>query len=126
MNSADSKTVQDMDKRALTALQGSIAKWGAIVNDGGIDMMASNCPLCTEFLSGNCVQCPVYWASSQPGCSGTPYMDWARYFMDVLDRRPRKVVDEESKRLAQAELDFLKSLLPLAATPRLEAPQQKA
>lgn len=121
MNSADSKTAREMNIHTLTALQGSIAKWQAIVDGTGVDLMAENCPLCKAFQDEpdgrgeGCNGCPVSAATGQDGCGGSPYDQWSDYFFE-LRIHPRKVIDEESKRLAQAEVDFLKSLLPPSAT----------
>ena len=116
---ADSNMAQDMDERTLTALQGSIAKWQAIVDGTGEDGGWKNCPLCAEFSNPEtpadqeCNGCPVYEETGEPWCSASPYRAWERYV-----GMHHKVFDDRSRELAQAELDFLKSLLPLAATTR--------
>ncbi len=116
-----------MDKRTLTALEGSIAKWEAIVNGTGVDGGTDNCPLCKEFYNEAdeddeytqcCKNCPVSIAvEGQDSCCGTPYEKWGEYH--ILHNRnlytQRVVFDEKSKQLAQAEVDFLKSLLPAGA-----------
>ena len=142
MNSADSKTVSDMDERTLTALEGSIAKWQAIVDGTGLDKGADNCPLCNEFSnvsdadadgdeawrSDGCDGCPVSEKAGTSSCGRTPYEEWSAYVWDHRNKGAGveresggsyfdyRVFDARSKELAQAELDFLKSLLPLAAT----------
>lgn len=111
-----------MPASTLTALEGSIAKWEAIVDGTDADRRTSNCPLCRLFLNkedenGGCSGCPVRDAANCDGCGNTPYVDWAthhrnaQHVMDVLS-----VECDECQRLAQAELDFLKSLLPTAKT----------
>jgi hypothetical protein len=90
-----------MDKRTLTALKGSIAKWEAIVDAMGEDDAAINCPLCSLFNTARtknpCVGCPVRARTGLWGCENTPYIQYE---------------DEPTTENAQAELDFLKSLLP--------------
>jgi len=64
-------TKTPMNARTLAALQGSIAKWEAIVYDGGIDEGISNCPLCCLFIEDDCIGCPVR-AAAGPWCTNTP------------------------------------------------------
>ena len=94
----------------LEALKGSIAKWEAIVAGTGEDHGIDNCHLCKKFYYYDCEDCPVAIASGASRCCGTPYEDWD----EIVDSRyfPRKVRGPSSKAVAQAELDFLKSLLP--------------
>lgn len=103
-----------MSPETITALRGSIAKWEGIVagtaSDGGTD----NCSLCqlfhSDFFSEDeldegerecCLGCPVFNVTGKRGCQGTPYDDYS---------------DKGTLENAQAELDFLKSLLPGSAT----------
>jgi hypothetical protein len=93
-----------MDDETLTALRGSIAKWEGIVAGTDVDRGASNCPLCQLFrpqgaYNSPCRGCPVYQDTGLKGCEGTPY---DHYNSD----------GEGAKALAQAEVDYLKSLLP--------------
>ena len=99
-----------MNLETLTALQGSIEKWEAIVNGIGTDQGASNCPLCALFLpplwidkpnQRPCEGCPVYEKTGIVFCEGSPYED----FCNAEE-------DSDMEALAQEELDFLKSLLP--------------
>ena len=98
-----------MDKRTRTALEGSIAKWEAIVAGTGTDEGAENCPLCQLFFTRRgpqqlfCEGCPVKERTGQPCCEGSPYQEWSE--------NPHASGDE-AKRIAQAEVDFLRSLLP--------------
>ena len=97
-----------MDERALTALEGSIEKWERIVAGTWGDMGSINCPLCREFMQVNgCPDCPVCTKTEKSLCEGSPYTAWDEY-----TKENRRVFDAESLRLAQAELDFLKSLRP--------------
>ena len=99
-----------MDERTLTALEGSIKKWEAIVAGTGVDAGPKNCPLCQafheDFLSpdnkGNgCRGCPVYEKTGEYGCGGSPY----DAYEDTDD-------EEEKQYAAEQELEFLKSLRP--------------
>lgn len=112
-----------MDEKTLTALQGSIAKWVAILAGTGKDDGATNCPLCQLFDPHNevwakrCKGCPVSEKTGITGCSLTPYeqleelgWDGFEYNNDLVWSGTIKT--EDQKALAQAELDFLRSLLP--------------
>ena len=98
-----------MDKRTRTALEGSIAKWEAIVAGTGTDEGTENCPLCQLFFTMRgpqqlfCEGCPVKERTGQTCCEGSPYQEWGE--------NPYASGDE-AKRIAQAEVDFLRSLLP--------------
>lgn len=116
-----------MDEKTLTALQGSIKKWEAIVAGTGYDDGADNCSLCILFIDNGapepewaqdgCLGCPVALAVGTNGCSKTPYTKWSGYQSGNgrFNGNTRIVFDERSKELAQSELDFLRSLLPSAA-----------
>lgn len=99
-----------MEAATLAALRGSIAKWRAIVEGTGEDGGIYNCPLCLKFnvpmpaKNLGCNGCPVFLATGQDSCSGTPYDE---YSSDEGDTRE----------LAQVELDFLISLLPEGEVP---------
>ena len=110
MNTADEVV---MAPRTLEALQGSIAKWEAIVAGTGEDEGSFNCPLCHRFANHRqddqqCLDCPVMKVTGKKHCYGSPYHDFVRAEEDG-DK------NEMTKR-AQAELDFLKSLLPPGAS----------
>jgi hypothetical protein len=96
----------------MNSLEGSIKKWEKIVAGKGYDHGTLNCPLCREFMSDNCDGCPVQEATGEPGCEGTPYDEWNWHFNDlpVPVGPDRRVTDETTRALAQAELDFLRSL----------------
>jgi len=98
-----------MPARTLRALKGSIAKWEAIVAGTGEDLGVKNCPLCQEFPDIDCTGCPVRERTGQPFCGGSPYQQWD----DETDRaETRRAATPRLVALAQAELDFLRSLLP--------------
>lgn len=110
-----------MDAKTLKALRGSIKKWEAIVAGTGADQGGENCPLCVRFALGpneSCEGCPVAVRTGKDDCLGTPYIDlWHRLNPWPEDdgeciTYSRHVVTEEHRAAAQAELDFLKSLLP--------------
>lgn len=105
-----------MSKRAETALRESIQKWEGIVAGTEGDFGTKNCALCRLYYrAGTCdASCPVVRATKEEECGGTPYEKWAQlhalrweYVPDGL-----RAKTPEQKRAAQAELDFLKSLLP--------------
>lgn len=114
---------EPMDERTLTALQGSIKKWEEIVAGTGVDGGVDNCPLCKEFSEATdssaegwradgCHGCPVAIKADENGCGNTPYTKWANKFdWDEYPRR-HKATTPALVALAQAELDFLRSLLP--------------
>lgn len=92
-----------MDKRTLTALRGSIAKWKAIVEGFGLDDGAVNCPLCKLFneFPHFCQGCPVSAEAGGRGCKNTPY------FVFIMAES-----EEERKDAALTEYLYLLSLLP--------------
>lgn len=111
-----------MDKRTLTALQGSIEKWQRIEKGEGHDAYMENCPLCQEFVDceeevdgvmRECLGCPVEKAGHS-GCGGSPWSAWNNK-LEALGRRGSKerIADTpELVALARAEREFLESLLP--------------
>lgn len=102
---------QPMGADTLEALRRSIAKWEAIVAGTLPELGALNCPLCRLFLntSSVCNGCPVKNATGESRCNGTPYDYW---IVGMESANSRFASTPELKVLAQAELDFLKSLLP--------------
>lgn len=95
---------ETMPAATLEALRGSIAKWEAIVSGTGTDEGAENCALCRLFHTDyredgglGCHGCPVRARTGRPLCMGSPYDDCH---------------ESPTEEQAQAELDFLKSLLP--------------
>ena len=110
-----------MDKRTLTALQGSIEKWKAIEEGRGYDGYADNCPLCQEFINEvddndqECEGCPVA-AAGHRGCEGSPWAAWntaQEDFNRMRQRKESRIADTPALiALARAEREFLESLLP--------------
>lgn len=105
-----------MDERTLTALRGSIEKWRKIVARTGTDKGSRNCALCIEFYTGSCDGCPVAERVNLLFCMGTPYPKWKakaiRTRAGYSSNRDGRATAE-----AQAELDFLISLLPKGVNP---------
>lgn len=109
-----------MDQKTLTALQGSIEKWERIVAGTDIDRGGENCPLCKEFADevdpvedSFCYGCPVSAAVGQSECGGTPYAQFAQLVPWIAFGESRgRATTPEQIAAAQAELDFLKGLLP--------------
>ncbi len=93
-----------MDTKTLTALKGSILKWEKIVEGTEECFGSSNCPLCFLFNNDSaryegvcCLGCPVAATTGKQFCRDTPFYHHQRY--PTIGN-------------AQAELDFLRSLLP--------------
>jgi hypothetical protein len=72
---------------------------------------ARDCPLCTLFIKSEnnrepCEGCPVALKTGLPGCEGSPwrkaFKQWCRFY----DGKKNTF-----KQAAQAEIDFLKSLI---------------
>jgi hypothetical protein len=101
-----------MPPETLVALKGSINKWGDILSGVGEDRGWTNCPLCLVFLKAGCVGCPVSTSTGRDSCRGSPYTAWSDYMDRTGSVLPWKVNNQRSFALAQAELNFLKSLLP--------------
>lgn len=126
-----------MNKGTLAALCGSIEKWEAIAEWRGEDKGPDNCPLCEKFFDRRhpevdfvgCYGCPVSAHTGWPSCTNTPYDDWLdavgeeEYLLSgysgprggvrLLDPDYRRVViGPKSQKAAEAELAFLRSLLP--------------
>lgn len=98
------------DKETLEALDGSIAKWEAIVNGTGGDIGPENCPLCQLFFyqEQTCLGCPVRDSTDFTQCLGTPYMNWTRVHKTSMP--PYKALTAEQMQVAKDELQFLTSL----------------
>lgn len=114
-----------MDPETLAALRGSIQKWRDIVAGTGSDLGTENCPLCLLFHDNeveddegdmrNCDGCPVSEHSGNDECSGTPFSTWIKLTVDQGSER--RALTPKHTRAAQAELDFLISLLPVGEAP---------
>jgi hypothetical protein len=101
-----------MDAKTLKALKASIAKWERnVAAETPRDALtgSDDCPLCALFFRSNCNGCPVEDRTGKPVCRDTPYefadrMLWQWEYFDGSRERWQSA--------AQAEVDFLKSLLP--------------
>ena len=113
-----------MNSKTLEALEGSIEKWEGIVRSTEAeDRGVSNCPLCHlfhgYFSQGEyCIGCPVREKTGMLGCLSSPFDAWINHH-ETLHRKEGwvEVVSRhkdcpECLRLAKAELEFLKGLLP--------------
>lgn len=105
-----------MDERTLKALRGSIKKWEDIVAGVGSDNGSNNCPLCAEFYDHRCTGCPVMESTGRRECINTPYYFWKS--AHIISTFPLRVFDDKTRKAAQAELDFLRGLLPQEKLPR--------
>jgi hypothetical protein len=105
-----------MDPATLEALKGSIRHWEenlAAETPDHVHTGPSRCLLCQRFhMNPNCGGCPVSQYTGQKNCRGTPYAVANRrhsFWDSMPDSDEHK---ERWREAAQAELDFLKSLLP--------------
>lgn len=105
-----------MDNTTLEALNESIKHWEEnrdAEQHGAVATGIKACALCGLFREVDCKGCPVENKTKQMGCINTPYYaaleakdDWE--WADEDESRKA----ETFRDAAQAEVDFLKSLLP--------------
>ena len=105
-----------MNAETLEALKGSINKWEDICFRDGEDVGSDNCPLCQKFFLRCNKGCPVHEITHN-GCYNSPWEEWFdhqlhEHHVHYMDYCVRKIRCPECKRLAERELEFLKSLLP--------------
>lgn len=112
-----------MNPIAIKALQDSIKHWEenlAVKHPDDIKLGGEHCACCLAFHTcGNednhCPGCPVAEAGHE-GCMGSPYFDAVDAAYDwktlVGSRLSAIKAKKEWQKAAQAEIDFLKSLLP--------------
>ena len=109
-----------MEPKTLKALKASIEKWEKNVRargPGSVLLGTEHCPLCQVFynINGNCYGCPIERKVKNELCDDTPYGKaagaWSQWDFnrDVTSRKAWQAA-------AQAEVDFLKSLLPEGET----------
>lgn len=99
----------------LSAIQASVAHWERMQAnwpESAESPDVDECALCQLFYNSThwdhcCYSCPIFNVTGQRFCIGTPYHAAARAF-DGADAAAWQAA-------AQAEIDFLKSLLPGAA-----------
>ena len=104
--------MENIMEEKLEALQKSIDKWKNIVDNGGEDNGALNCPLCEMCAGLLCDGCPIKKKTGATGCWGTPYSMWRKHFTTEHPRvvPPYRLVCDECEKLAQQELTFLENL----------------
>lgn len=103
-----------MSPKTLKALKASIKHWEenvAAETPQGAGVRGDKCALCQKFASNYCSGCPVFKKTLKRGCDGTPYFRaYDAYYAW------KKAQDDDHKaewcKAAQAEVVFLKSLLP--------------
>lgn len=107
-----------MDEKTLEALKASIRHWEENVAAETVDKastFAEDCELCEEFqltAMGGCPDCPVMIATGFPFCRQTPYWKAVASY-DFWGCDPHNAESRDAfRKAAQAELDFLRSLLP--------------
>ncbi len=113
-----------MTPETLTALKASIAHWRANVaatEPGEADTGSASCALCLKFnawLRGgfNCTGCPVVDRTGRHGCIGSPHQA-ADEALDEWLADESDANEQAFRAAAQAELDFLISLLPEGEAP---------
>lgn len=100
-----------MDAKTLKALRASIAHWIDIRDTDSKSIGGSGCALCRLFNYNTtfcCKGCPVSKRSGAIYCRNTPYSDYVN--INHQDEAARVAA-------AQAEIDFLISLLPEGELP---------
>lgn len=100
------------------AILASIAHWERMRDNlsYGERPDGKNCPLCQRAFENNqvnCEKCPVMRKTGLRGCYGTPWSDAHLAYIDAFAASPakRKAALEVWKKAAQAEIEFLRSLL---------------
>lgn len=107
-----------MSKRTLSALKASIRHWeenAAASTPQGVHIYGDRCPLCALYaIHGSCsATCPVKGATGKNNCEGSPWEVARDAFWKRKDGGKRITF----RAAAQAEVDFLKSLLPKGHKP---------
>jgi hypothetical protein len=114
-----------MDADTLEALRASIRHWEANAtaeHNWSAAIGAQDCPLCQKFLAANpggyCAGCPVAIRANQPGCTGTPYVAARQAYTSWYHARKDEATSARNAfhTAVQAEIEFLKSLLPSPET----------
>lgn len=104
-----------MKPEMLAALKESIKHWEENATDDGTEIYidVAHCALCKALRIGNggCGDCPVYVAVG--GCTNSPWFAVSDHLVKHhTSAYYTKHKCSECSRLAKAELEFLKSLLP--------------
>lgn len=102
-----------MTPKALRALHSAIAHWEENLASApdGVSVGVRRCALCNLFLQEACEGCPVAEATGQTRCNNSPYMG-VLDALDIWDSEQSEDNSQNVKQAVQAELDFLKSLVP--------------
>jgi hypothetical protein len=108
-----------MKPSTLEALKLSIAKWETNAKAQHwreVDIGANSCQLCRFFnrdgmVYNQCFGCPVLAHTGRPYCGETPYSE-VFLTMHKFEEDENCMELDELRKLCQAEVDFLKSLLP--------------
>lgn len=105
----------------IQATRESIAKWEAhrdTINPETVELGMTTCPLCIlcevkydDYTSVNCDECPIKRKTSYPGCSYTPYLDAVITLRTWIRNPGSRCVRQAWRNAAQAEIDFLQSIL---------------
>ena len=116
---------RQMDEKTLIALKASIQHWRENVEAAVLDnvsILADDCALCDAFYFSDvnafdeeiqyCVDCPVKMRTGIDTCQGSPYREaWESHYS--WRKSPTSITSKATwRKAAQAELDFLISLLP--------------
>lgn len=104
-----------MDSITKQAILDSIARWEKRLDGKPDTPSVQECPLCHVFYRRhkiNCRGCPIELAVGKSKCAGTPCepYDELAYVLEK-GREPTETEKAKLIDLAQAEIDFLKSLL---------------
>lgn len=104
-----------MTPKVREALEASIKHWEKnrdVLTPSDVSYSPENCALCQLFFYGHpnrCIGCPIRGRTGRPLCEDTPYEDAVNARNDWKNGYASQ---EDFQAAAQAEVDFLKSLLP--------------
>lgn len=104
-----------MNPRTLGALKASIKHWEENVAAETPDKATTGpfeCALCKLYWRDGCHGCPVRDATHKKDCDGSPYVEADNALDRWHDDPAEMILKTEWRKAAQAELDFLRSLLP--------------
>lgn len=105
-----------MDNKTKEALLASIKHWEenlAEENPRRIRVYSTACPLCDLFNQrDDCKGCPVMEETGLENCEGSPWTEAAKAFEAWKQVPGNENEKERWKIAAEAELDFLRALLP--------------
>ena len=104
-----------MDPKTLTALKASITKWEQNLKARSpyeVEISPVSCSLCTLFHQDDCEGCPVSEKTGQSRCFSTPFRAADLALTDWEEVDKNSALRDAWRKAAQAEVDFLKSLLP--------------